>query len=153
MSSVQITQEKQKALVEELNELKTQKRPMLLERLQTAKELGDLSENAEYHASRDAQGKNEDRIKEIEAILRQAVIIKKSNSEEVTLTSVATVKKDGDDTERTFTLVSPQEADTSSGKLSAESPIGAALMGKKKGDLAQIETPSGSTTWHILDVN
>lgn len=150
--SVQITQERKEELEAELQELKTVKRPEILERLQYAKSLGDLSENAEYHAARESQGKNEDRIKEIESILKRAEIIEKVDSDEAQITSIVTVQKEGDSATREFTLVGPAEADTAAGKLSTDSPIGLALLGKKKGDTASVETPGGVVVWNVLDV-
>ena len=149
---IQITQERKDELEAELQDLKTVKRPAILERLQYAKSLGDLSENAEYHAAREAQGKNEDKIQELEGILKNAEIIEKVDSDDAQLTSIVTVQKEGDDTKHEFTLVGPAEADMANGKLSIESPIGAALIGKKKGDVAEVETPGGIVKWNILNV-
>lgn len=150
--SVQITQKRKDELEAELHELKTVTRPEILERLQYAKSLGDLSENAEYHAAREAQGKNEDRIKEVESILKRAEIIEKIDSDEAQITSIVIAQKEGDSNKREFTLVGPAEADMANGKLSIESPIGQALLGKKKGDVASVETPGGVVLWNVLDV-
>ncbi len=149
---IQITKERKDELETELQELKGVKRPEILERLQFAKSLGDLSENAEYHAAREAQGKNEDAIQEIEGILKNAEIIKKTDSDDAQITSIVTVQKDGDKEKREFTLVGPAEADMVNGKLSIESPIGLALLGKKKGDVAKVETPGGIVKWNVLKV-
>lgn len=151
--SIQITKEKKQELEEELKERKTKTRPEILEKLQYAKSLGDLSENAEYHAARDAQGKNESRIKEIEATLKNATVIEKQDTDEIGLTSNVTIQKEGEDNKRDFTLVSATEADMAEGKLSVDSPIGAALVGKKEGDTAEIETPSGTVIYHIVSVS
>jgi transcription elongation factor GreA len=123
-----------------------------LERLQYAKSLGDLSENAEYHAARETQGRNEDRIKEIEAIIKNAQIVEKTNSDTAQITSVVTVQKEGEKEKREFTLVGIEEADMASGKLSIESPIGKALLDKKKGDTAEVETPGGIVKWKIVSI-
>lgn len=153
-----ITKERKIELEAELLNLKTSVRPEILKRLQFAKSLGDLSENAEYHASREEQGKNEDRIKEIEHILKNHEIIEKNESGEVGLASVVTVQKDGPNSAdgqakpQTFTIVGPAEADMAQGKLSSESPIGAALMGKKAGDTAEVTTPGGVSVFNILEV-
>lgn len=149
---VQITESRRGELEIELNERKTVTRPEILERLQFAKSLGDLKENAEYHNARDEQGKNEDRIKEIEHILKYAEIIEKSNSGEIGLASTAVIQKVGDDTQRTFTIVGPAEADMVQGKLSSESPIGRALLGKRAGDTADVVTPNGATHYTIITV-
>ncbi len=149
---IQITQEKKEEFEVELLELKSVKRPAILERLQFAKALGDLSENAEYHAARENQGKNEDKIKEIESILKNVEIIEKVDSDDAQITSIVTVQKDGEKEKREFTLVGPAEADMANGKLSVESPIGVALIGKKKGDIAKVETPGGIVKWKVLKV-
>lgn len=150
---VQMTQEKKDALEQELVELKTIKRPEIAERVQYARSLGDLKENSEYHSAREQQGKNETRIQEIEYMLKYAHIIEKSASSTVQLMSVVTIQKDGDETKREFTIVTPQEADMSTGKMSSESPIGVALFGKAKGDIAEVKTPSGITKWKIIKVS
>jgi transcription elongation factor GreA len=149
---VQISKERKIELEAELFDLKSVKRPEILERLQYAKSLGDLSENAEYHAARETQGKNEDRIKEIEAIIKNAQIVEKTNSDTAQITSVVTVQKEGETEKREFTLVGIEEADMASGKLSIESPIGKALLDKKKGDTAEVETPGGIVKWKIVSI-
>ncbi|MBP6926015.1 MAG: transcription elongation factor GreA [Candidatus Pacebacteria bacterium] len=149
---VQISQERKIELEAELFDLKSVKRPEILERLQYAKSLGDLSENAEYHAARETQGRNEDRIKEIEAIIKNAQIVEKTNSDTAQITSVVTVQKEGEKEKREFTLVGIEEADMSTGKLSIESPIGQALLDKKKGDTAEVETPGGIVKWKIVSI-
>lgn len=149
---VQISKERKIELEAELFDLKSVKRPEILERLQYAKSLGDLSENAEYHAARETQGRNEDRIKEIEAIIKNAQIVEKTNSDTAQITSVVTVQKEGEKEKREFTLVGIEEADMASGKLSIESPIGKALLDKKKGDTAEVETPGGIVKWKIVSI-
>jgi len=149
---IQITKQRKEEIEAELKELKVVKRPVILERLQFAKSLGDLSENAEYHAAREAQGKNEDKIQELESILKNVEIVKKVKSDTAQITSMVTVQKDGEKEKREFTLVGPAEADMSNGKLSIESPIGAALLEKKKGDVAKVETPGGIVKWNVLKV-
>lgn len=149
---VQISQERKIELEAELFDLKSVKRPEILERLQYAKSLGDLSENAEYHAARETQGRNEDRIKEIEAIIKNVQIVEKTNSDTAQITSVVTVQKEGEKEKREFTLVGIEEADMASGKLSIESPIGKALLDKKKGDTAEVETPGGIVKWKIVSI-
>jgi len=148
----QITQERKESLEKELHELKSIKRIEILERLQYAKGLGDLSENAEYHSARELQGKNETRIQEIESILKHAELVKKTKSDVVQLASLVVIQKKGEKEKREFCLVGPEEADMVHGKLSIESPIGKAIFGKKKGDNANVETPSGVIVYSILDV-
>jgi transcription elongation factor GreA len=146
----QLTLEKKQELEIELVERKTVLRDQIGERVATARALGDLSENAEYHAARNEQGKNESRIIEIESILKHAHIITKSDSGIVELGSTVIVKKD--DEEKTFMIVSDVEADISIGKLSIGSPIGAAMMGKKIGDTFTVITPRGETHYTIMDI-
>lgn len=149
---IKISQNRKDELEIELLDLKSVKRPEILERLIYAKSLGDLSENAEYHTAREAQGKNEDAIKEIENILKNAEIIEKTDSLDVQITSIVVVQKEGEKETREFTIVASAEADMANGKLSIESPIGQALLGKKKGDKAKVETPNGVIQWNVLEV-
>lgn len=149
---VHISKERKEALEAELQELKTVKRAEILGRLQYAKSLGDLSENAEYHTSREEQGKNESRIQEIESMLKHVIITEKNGSDIAGLASTVIVQKDGEKEKREYTLVSPQEADMASGKMSIDSPIGQAFVGKKKGDTAEIVTPGGTTKWKLVEV-
>lgn len=149
---VHISKERKEALEAELQELKTVKRTEILGRLQYAKSLGDLSENAEYHASREEQGRNETRIQEIENMLKHVVITEKNSSDIAGLASTVIVQKDGEKEKREFALVSPEEADMASGKMSIDSPIGKALVGKKKGDIAEVITPGGTTKWKLVEV-
>ena len=148
-----ITQERFDELAKEAEDRKSTVRMRISEALQAARELGDLKENAEYHDLRDQQGKNESRIQEIEAVLKHATIVTKGDSSSVTLASTVTIQKKDTDIVRTYTVVGPQEADMGQGKLSSESPIGKALLGKAKGDLVEIETPKGITTYVILEID
>ena len=114
--------------------------------------MGDLSENADYHKAKEDQAFLEGRILEIETILRDAVLIKKSkNQERVSLGSRVTIQERGLPSE-TYHLVGPKEADPVNGRISHESPIGKALMDKKVGDAAQVETPSGIIELKILKI-
>lgn len=153
MVEYHITQAKKEALEAELHELTHVKRPDILEKLDAARSLGDLKENAEYHAMRDAQGMNESRIQEIEELLKFAVIVEKHTDGVIALASEVTVTKSGSDTKLVFTIVSPQESDISTGKIADNSPLGQALMGKKKGDVVLFETPKGSVEYTIKKVN
>lgn len=152
MKQYDLTQDKHDALVAELAELKTVIRPDILKRLDAARELGDLKENAEYHAMRDAQGKNESRIREIEEVLKFANVVEKSSDGLVGLASTVVVQKDGTGDKREFTIVGIAEADIIAGKVADNSPIGSALLGKKKGEVAEVETPKGITKYKIVEV-
>lgn len=147
-----ITGEKQKQLEVELAELKGPKRKEILEALEYAKSLGDLSENAEYHQAREEQAKLEDRIMKIEMILKDSLVVEKHHTTVVEVGSTVTVKKEGDKEKRVFTIVGSEEADTAAGKISHTSPLGEALIGKKKGDSTTFTTPKGAISYTIVDV-
>ena len=139
-------------LEEELNEAKTVKRPEIINAIKEARALGDLSENAEYSSAREAQGKLEARIKEIEYTLEHAIIIENNNDGKVRVGSVVTIKYDDDDEEEEYTIVGTNEADPFENKISNESPIAVAVMGKKKGDKVSVESPNGSFDIEIVKV-
>ena len=151
MSEYFISKEKKLELEQELYVLENETRPEILSRVKVAKERGDLSENAEYHDARSEQGKNEERIVEIQTILSEATIVEKTDTDIAGIASTVTFVKD-DGTEKTFTLVGPEEADMANGKISFKSPIGEALIGKKKGDIAIVQTPSGEMKYTIRKV-
>lgn len=153
MVEYHITQAKKESLEAELHTLTHITRPDILEKLDAARSLGDLKENAEYHAMRDAQGMNESRIQEIEELLKFAVIVEKHNDGIVALASEVTVTKGDSNTKLVFTIVSPQESDISTGKIADNSPLGQALMGKKKGNVVLFETPKGSVEYTIKKVD
>jgi len=147
-----ITPEGEAKLKAELEELKGPKREELAQRLRSAIQMGDLSENADYHKAKEDQGFLEGRIKELEAILRNAVIIEKKGSQGiVTIGSQVTIQEQGAEPE-TYHLVGPTEADPRKGRISHESPIGRALMDKKVGDVAEAETPGGMIKFKIIKI-
>jgi transcription elongation factor GreA len=147
-----LTPEGEAKLNAELQELKGTKREELSKRLRSAIQMGDLSENADYHKAKEDQGFLEGRIQEIEAILRNAVIIEKTQSKGiVTIGSHVTIQEDNFDPE-TYHLVGATEADPRKGKISHESPIGRALIDKKVGDIAEAETPGGKIKFTILKI-
>ncbi len=147
-----ITAEKRAELVEELNTLKTVGRREVLEALEFAKSLGDLSENAEYHQAREEQGKIEERISTIEHVLLNSEIIKKHSSSVVDIGSTVTVQKEGSKEKQTFNIVGSEEADFAAGRISHKSPLGAALFGKKKGDVASFTTPKGKIEYKVISL-
>lgn len=147
-----LTQEKFDELQKELQELKTTKRKEVAESLEYAKSLGDLSENAEYHEARALQAELEDRINKIEAMIRSAKIVSDSHSEKINIGSEVTLEKESNKEKIKYTIVGSEEADISKGKISSNSPLGAALMGKKKGEKATIQTPKGKTHYTIVSV-
>lgn len=134
----------------ELDELVSQRGP-IAERIKTAREFGDLSENAEYSSARQEQERVESRIAEIEHILQNVEEIKKPKGDsKVQLGSTVKLKNDGKTKE--FQVVGTVEADPLNGKISDESPIGQALMGKKEGDDVEITTPVETTKYKIVDI-
>jgi transcription elongation factor GreA len=148
-----ITESKKTALETELMERKTTLRDQIGERVATARALGDLSENAEYHAARNEQGKNESRIMEIESILKRVEIITRSTSGKVELGATVRVQKENDSTEKTFMIVSDTEADISQNKISTSSPMGSVMVGKSTGDAFVITTPRGDVAYTILSID
>lgn len=147
-----ITQEGYNKLKEEHDYLSTVRRREIADRIERAKELGDLSENAEYSEAKDAQALNEGRIMEILNILKNVTIVNKaSDSDEVSMGSKVNVKID--DKEKQYTIVSFNEADPVNGLISNESPLGMAFLGKKKGDTVKVETPRGVMSYKITKVS
>ena len=145
----QITNDGKKDLENELEELKS-RRGAIADKIAEARDYGDLSENAEYDAAREEQGLVESRIAEIEDVLLNAEIITTSRSSKVSLGSKVELKT-GKKTVN-YHIVGPVEADPLEGKISNESPIGVALMGKKVGDIVTITTPKGEIKYEIVKV-
>ncbi len=139
-------------LSKELELLKTEKRKEVAEKLEFAKSLGDLSENAEYQEARDEQANVEDRIMNLEAILKTAEIVSSKKGGTITVGSTAVVCKKGGKTKQTYIIVGSEEVDMSSGKISNKSPLGTALLGKAKGDDVLFSTPNGEVQYTITDV-
>ena len=138
-----LTPEGWEKLEQELNELETVKRIEIGERIKIAREFGDISENSEYDDAKTEQAWMESRIAEIMQILATATVVEApKRSNKVSIGNVVTVEM-GDGTERTFTLVGAAEADISEGRISNESPVGAVLLGSKKGDVVTAESPNG----------
>ncbi|HEY4510796.1 MAG TPA: transcription elongation factor GreA [Candidatus Paceibacterota bacterium] len=147
-----ISQEKFEELTKELDELKTVKRREVAAQLEYARSLGDLSENAEYHEARELQAAVEERIGKLESILKNAKIVKAKKTDGVSMGSSVTVQKVGDSETHSYFIVGAEEADMLSGKISYHSPLGAALMGKKKGDEFSFSTPRGTMKYKILKI-
>jgi len=147
-----LTPEGKAKLIAELETLKGPRRDELALRLRSAIQMGDLSENADYHKAKEDQGFLEGRIQEIEAILRNPVIIEKTQARGVvSIGSFVTIQERDLDPE-TYHLVGPTEADPRNGKISHESPIGSALMDKKAGDFAEAETPGGKIKFKVVKI-
>jgi transcription elongation factor GreA len=152
MDEISITEDKKKALQEELQYLKTVKRKEILESLEAAKALGDLSENAEYHQAREDQGKTEDRINQIEYMLQSAHVIKKHHSTKVEIGTTVKVRKENAKDTVSYSIVGAEEADMSQNKISNKSPLGEALFGKTKGDVVSITTPKGLVKYTLVEI-
>jgi len=147
-----LTAEGAARLKTELEELKGPKREELAARLRSAIQMGDLSENADYHKAKEDQAFLEGRIQELEYLLKNAVIIEKNaNQEVVSLGSHVTIQEE-DWPPETYHLVGPTEADPSNGKISYESPIGKALLDHKAGETVEVETPGGKIRFKILKI-
>jgi len=136
----------------ELEELTGPKREELAARLRSAIQMGDLSENADYHKAKEDQGFLEGRIRELDYILRNAVIIENNGDKGVVSIGSHVTIQEEDFPEETYHLVGPAEADPSKGTISYESPIGSALMDHKVGDMVEAETPGGIISFKILKI-
>jgi transcription elongation factor GreA len=149
---VQMTPLGYRQLVDELEQLEKNKRPEAIERLSKARDFGDLSENAEYHSAKDDLSALEGRIEELKDILTRVVVVDVAKKSEgsVGLGSVVHIEVNGSKHE--FTIVGEWEADPAAKKISHESPLGKALMGKKIGETVEVEAPSGTIAYAIRDV-
>lgn len=148
-----VSQEKFDEMVKELEHLKTVRRTEIAESLEYARSLGDLSENAEYQEARDLQAATEERIKKLEELVKHTKIVQDGKKkDEIGFGSKVSIKKEGTTDVHEYTIVGSEEADMRVKKLSHVSPLGAALMGKKKGDVFTFETPSGKQTYTIEKV-
>ncbi|MDO8466728.1 MAG: transcription elongation factor GreA [bacterium] len=145
-----LSSEKLEELKKELEILKTQKRAEVAERLKRAKELGDLSENAEYMEARDEQVQVETRIFELEDMIKNAILITQVKGDKVQIGSEIEVEKDGK--KLALKIVGHNETDPAGGKISNESPMGSAFMHKSKGDSVKVKTPAGEMTYKIVSV-
>lgn len=154
MAEIFLTQEGYKEKEERLEFLKTEKRQEVIEKLKTAREFGDLSENAEYDAARDEQAKVEAEIEMLEETLRVAKIVdpKKVKGSSVQVGSKVKLLDIEFDEEVEYSIVGSLESNPSAGLISNESPIGKAIIGKKVGDKVTIETPAGSIEMEILAI-
>ena len=154
MEKVPMTIEGHKKLEEELHRLKSVERPRIIQAIAEARAHGDLSENAEYHAAKEAQGLNEARVAELEDKLSRADVIDVTRLSGDTVKFGATVSLVDEDTEEkvTYKIVGEIEADVKAGKVSISSPIARALIGKAKGDTAEVTTPRGSRSYEIIKI-
>jgi transcription elongation factor GreA len=148
------TKEGLQKLKDELNQLKDVERPKASQAIADARDKGDLSENAEYDAAKEAQGLLEMRISKLEETLASARVIDESqlDNSKVLVLSTVTIKNKMNGQEMTYTLVAESEADLKSGKISVNSPIGKGLLGKTVGDTAEIQVPSGKIEFEVVKI-
>jgi transcription elongation factor GreA len=152
MADIQyVSKEKLEALKVELQSLIEVDMPATAVRIDEARQMGDLSENAEYHAAREQLGWQKARSLEVQAVIDNAQIITGGKSDTVSLGSSVTVRVKGK--EKTYMLVGAQEADPLAGKISNESPLGEAFFGKRKGDTVEVEIPAGKQEYEILNIS
>ncbi|MEZ4738913.1 MAG: transcription elongation factor GreA [Flavobacteriales bacterium] len=148
------TEEGLRKLQEELHHMRTVERPHLSQQIADARDKGDLSENAEYHAAKEDQGLLEARIAKLEAVVASARVIDTDqlDTSKAYIHSTVRVKQEGSGTERSFTLVAESESDIKTGKISVTSPIGKGLLGKAVGEFAEVTTPAGTTKFEVLEI-
>lgn len=150
-----LSQDKYEKLKEELEYLTTVRRREVAEKLEYAKSLGDLSENSEYQEAREDQSSTEERIAKVESLLRSAEIVSQETREtgdSVSIGSKVTLRKEGEERDTMYEIVGEEEADISQKRISNKSPIGAATIGKKKGNEVVVRTPNGEVKYKIVRV-
>ena len=147
-----VTKEGLEGLKQELETLTKVERPDVINAIKEARALGDLSENAEYHAAKERQGQVETRIKELEYLIEHSIIIEEGKSTKVRVGSTVEIKYIDDDEIEEYKIVGSTEADPFENKISNDSPIARALIGKKAGDKVEVESPNGSFTLKIVKV-
>ena len=153
MEQTVLTLEGKKQLEQKLEEYKTVKRPEVIKKIGLAREFGDLSENAEYDAAKDEQARIESEIQEMEAKLRNCVIIGDVDTSMVNLGCRVTVYDQTFEEEVEYKIVGSTESNPLEGKISNESPVGIALLGKKVGEIASVETPTGICNLKVLKIS
>lgn len=147
-----LTQEKYDEFKKELDYLKTKRRKEIAESLEYARSLGDLSENAEYQEARELQAATEERVSKLESILQSAKIVDRKRSDIVSLGSSVSIVKEGEKDKHQYEIVGSEEANMLERKISHLSPLGEAMMGKKKNDVFTFETPNGKMSYKIVEV-
>jgi len=152
--AVPLTEEGKRQLEEELNQLINVRRPDIADRIHSAKQDGDISENAGYDAAKEEQGLVEGRINYLQALLKRSVLIESAQKTDcVALGCTVTVREQGGDGPETYHIVGPAEADPGDGKISNESPLGKALMGCKVGQLVTIKAPAGEMRFKVVQIH
>ena len=150
--TIYLTEQGLKELNDELEQLKTVKRPEIIQALKEARSLGDLSENADYDAARNEQAITEGRIKELELMIENAEIISGESNGKVVIGSTVEINYIDDGEEETYTIVGSQESDPFQNKISNECPLAMALLGKKINDIATVDSPTGKYDVKIVNV-
>lgn len=155
MNKIPMTAEGYSAMEAELKRLKQVERPRIIEAIAEARAHGDLSENAEYHAAKEAQGMNEARITELEDKIGRAEVIdpKKLGGDAVVFGATVKILDEDTEEEKVYRIVGDSEADVKSGKVSISSPVARALIGKKVGDLVEVSAPGGARGYEILEIS
>lgn len=151
-SQIILTEEGKIKLEAELKELKEVRRPDIIGKIEQAKEMGDLSENAEYHDAKDQQGLLEARVAEIEEILKKAIIAGKTIDDGLINMGTKFSVKDKNGNIRELAIVGYNEADPTAGKISNESPMGKAFFNRKAGDRVEVEAPSGTIVFDVVKI-
>jgi transcription elongation factor GreA len=154
MEKVPITVKGYAALEEELRRRQQEERPRIIQAISEARALGDLSENAEYHAAKEAQSLNEGRILELESLISRAEIIDvtKLSGDRIKFGAIVKLVDEDTEEEKTYQIVGEPEADVRSGRVSITSPIARALVGKTVGDTVEVSTPSGGKSYEVVGV-
>ena len=147
-----LTKQKYEELMIELKDLKNVKRKEVAEALDYARDLGDLSENAEYHEARAQQAEIEERISKLEGILKNTIVVEDRHGDHAVIGSTVVVEKIDGSKKMTLMIVGSAESDLASGKISNRSPIGSAVLGKKKGDHFSFNSPSGKMEYKVIEV-
>ena len=149
---IYVTSEGLEEMKRELEELIQVKRPEVIKALKEARALGDLSENAEYDAARQEQAQTEARIKELEVMIENAVVIENVDTNEVSIGTRVTIEYVGDDDTEEYSIVCVKEADPFNNKISNESPIARAILGKKIGDVVSVDSPNGKYDVKVIAI-
>src|SRR5690554_2336280 len=155
MTITYMTEEGLRKLKEELIELESVQRPEISRQIAEARDKGDMSENAEYDAAKEAQGMLEAKIAQLKTIVASARLIDESaiGTDEVRIMNKVTIRNTKTNKEMTYMLVSESEADLKSGKISVNTPLAQGLLGKKVGDIAEIKVPSGAMTFEVVEIS
>jgi len=149
---IYLTQEGLENVKEELKVLKLENRPEIIRAIKEARALGDLSENADYHSAREEQAIIESRIQELEALVDNAIIIKKNRKDEIGIGSTIVIEYTEDKEQEEYTIVGSKETNPSENKISNESPIAKSIIGHKKGEILTVDSPNGKYEIKIIEI-